>query len=48
MTVEGVQVTVEVLNGSLTLNRIEVAGIGQIAPGQVITIKTGEAVSWHL
>jgi hypothetical protein len=45
---DGLQVTLEVLNGSLVLSRLEVAGVGAVVLDDVIELSEGERGSWAL
>ena len=46
-TGKGIEVTLHVLYGSLTLQRLEVKGVGAFAVRKAVTIRGGESVSWH-
>ena len=45
-TVEGMEVTLQVLYGSLTLRRFEVTGVRTITLDAAVTVREGESVSW--
>jgi non-lysosomal glucosylceramidase len=47
-TGDGVQVTLKVLHGSLTLGQVELVGIGRLVLDDTVAVSEGESASWYL